>query len=146
MSPLRWAGSPSISTVEEPIFASHVFGPQQAVWMPRSLTRSAGWPSTTTVGEPVMAGPTAGWGQAGQPCASAGGFARSPRRPCAGAIQFLAGTDRTLTFLVSTSGQDVTCPRATRAKVARPVLRHTPSVSTRRVFGNPDPGNVVDVS
>ena len=67
----RWAALPLMKTVPLPAAAVQMFGPQQAVCIPVSSTRSAGFELTFTVGEPQTAGPTAGCGQAGQPCASA---------------------------------------------------------------------------
>src|SRR5258705_5113690 len=69
-----------MNTVPLPTLAVQVLGPQHAMWMPVSSTRIAGSLFTLTSGEPTIAGPTAGWGQAGQPCASAGTFDLSPSR------------------------------------------------------------------
>src|SRR5262245_64681431 len=69
-----------MNTVPLPTFAVQVFGPQHAMWMPVSSTRTAGSLFTLTSGDPMIAGPTAGCGQAGQPCASAGMFDLSPSR------------------------------------------------------------------
>ena len=61
-----------LERVALPAVAVQLLGPQQAAWMPVSLTRSAGRLLIMTLGEPMMAGPIAGCGQAGQPWASAG--------------------------------------------------------------------------
>src|SRR5512144_1390555 len=83
-SPWRCAALLLMNTVLEPACAVHVFGPQHAMWMPVSSTRTAGSLFTLTSGEPMIAGPTAGCGHAGQPCASAGTLDLSPRRACPG--------------------------------------------------------------
>ncbi len=85
-SPMRTARLPLMKTVAEPLLALYVLGPQHAAWMPLSQQRNAGIFSILTSDDPLIAGPTAGCGQPGQPCASAGQNARSPTRQAAGMI------------------------------------------------------------
>jgi hypothetical protein len=92
-SPFRWAAFPLMKTVALPVFAFHMFGPQQAIWIPGSPTRNAGNSFTMTSGDPWIPGPMTGCGQAGQPCLSAWAFARSLTRPCGGISSLLAGLD-----------------------------------------------------
>src|SRR5262249_35698345 len=54
--------------------------------MPRSSCRAWGFPVVETVGEPTTMGPGPGCGQAGQPCASASIWAKSPRRAAPGIV------------------------------------------------------------
>src|SRR5262249_14127509 len=77
---MRWAALPLMKTVPLPTLAVQVLGPQHAMWIPVSSTRIAGSLFTLTSVDPMIAGPTAGCGQAGQPCASAGTLDLSPSR------------------------------------------------------------------
>src|SRR4051812_11536109 len=79
-----------MNTVELPILAVQVLGPQHAMWTPVSSTRTAGSLFTLQSGDPMIAGPTAGCGHAGQPCASTGTFDLSPSRHWPGIWWFLA--------------------------------------------------------
>src|SRR5690349_18421820 len=67
-----------MNTVPLPTLAVHMLVLQQAVCMPLSSTRTAGSLFTLTSVEPMIAGPTAGCGQAGQPCAHTGILDLSP--------------------------------------------------------------------
>src|ERR1700733_10369689 len=69
-------------TVELPFLAFHLFGPQQLLCTPGSVTRSACLLLTVTFGDPAFAGPTHVCGQHGLPCESLGILASSPTRPC----------------------------------------------------------------
>src|SRR5690349_14768621 len=83
---MRWAALLLMNTVPLPTLAVHVLGPQHAMWTPVSSTRIAGSLFTLTSGDPMIAGPTAGWGHAGQPWASAGTFDLSPSRHWPGMV------------------------------------------------------------
>jgi hypothetical protein len=70
-----------IVTVELPLLAFHVFGPQHVECVPGSVTRNACLLFTDTVGEPLFAGPWHVCAQHGLPCESFGILALSPTRP-----------------------------------------------------------------
>src|SRR5881409_1969646 len=75
-----------MKTVPLPFAAVHMFGPQHAACTPVSVTRRAGRKFILTSADPLMAGPTAGWGQAGHPCPSAGTWDKSDNRPAGGIL------------------------------------------------------------